>query len=247
MLRLAAVPIAAFALIAPYLPTWIAFFSTQMSAINSLSRPGAGIFPGLLGPSFIPALLGSGTEFSPAAVTAAADVRGLILAGGAAFFCVAGLSKLKSWRIAGASALFIALGFALLQRVYLKYDYGLYKVLLLSSLVWTPAMFVGVDGIVRKFPPKMRSFAAVASCLLLQSIFLFERFQNRNAIPFIAKKIKSYEQIQGLGKIVQNQAVALACKNDFECEWAVYYARQLNMQVLRYKGAGRTEMINVGI
>jgi hypothetical protein len=61
-----------------------------------------------------------GTEFSPAAVTAAAEVRDLILAGGAAFFCVAGLSKSKSWRIAGASALFIALGFALLQRVYLN-------------------------------------------------------------------------------------------------------------------------------
>jgi hypothetical protein len=97
-------------------------------------------------------------------------------------------------------------------------------------------MLVGRDGIARKFPPKMRSFAAVASCLLLQSIFLFQRFQNRHAIPFIAKKIKSYEQIQGLGKIVQNQAVALACKNDFECEWAVYYARQLNIQVLRYQG-----------
>jgi hypothetical protein len=77
-------------------------------------------------------------------------------------------------------------------------------------------MFVGVDGIVRNFRPKMRSFAAVASCLLLPSIFLFERFQNRDAIPFIAKKIKSYEQIQGLDKIVQNQAVALARPRGFE-------------------------------
>ncbi len=235
-LRLAGVLLAAFVLVAPYLPTWMTFFSTEMSAINSQSRPGAGLFPGLLGPSFISALLGSGTEFSLASVTAAAEVRSLILAGGATFFCLAGLSRLKSWRIAGASALFIALGFALLQRVYLKYDYGLYKVLLLSSLVWVPAMFVGVDGIVRNFQPKIRSFAAVASCLLLQSIFLFERFQNRDAIPFIAKKIKSYEQIQGLGKIVQNQAVALACNHDFECEWALYYARQLNVQVLGYKG-----------
>jgi len=235
-LRLLAVVIAALVLIVPYLPTWLTFLSSQIAAMNSLSRPGEGIFPGLLGSAFIAALPGFGKEFSRAAVTTAVNVQSLVLLCGVAALCVVGLLRLKSWRLAGAIGLLIVLGLVLFQRVYLKYDYGLYKVLLLSSLIWVPAMCLGINGIVRNFEPSKRSLAALAGCLLLQSIFLFQRFGNQDPIPFIAKKIKSYEQIQGLGEIVRNQVVALGCNGDFECEWAVYYARQLNMQILGYKG-----------
>lgn len=63
-LRLVGVLVAAFALIAPYVPTCMAFISGEMSALKSLSRPGEGIFPGLLGPAFVPAFLGSGKSFA---------------------------------------------------------------------------------------------------------------------------------------------------------------------------------------
>jgi len=235
-LRLTGVAVMALVLITPYLPTWIMFLSTQISAMTSLSRPGEGIFPGLLGPAFIAALPGFGKEFSRAAVTTAVNLRSLVLVCGVAILCVVGVLRLKRWGLAGAVALLIVLGLVVVQRVCLKYDYGLYKILLLSSLVWVPAIFLGIDGLTRKFEPRKRSFAVFVSCVLLQSMFLFERFRNQDAIPFIAKKIKFYEQIQGLGEIVRNQVVTLGCNNDFECEWAVYYARQLNMQILGYKG-----------
>jgi hypothetical protein len=118
----------------------------------------------------------------------------------------------------------------------LKYDYGLYKVLLLSSLVWIPVIFVGIHGVVRSLDGDKRLFAAIAICLLLPLIFLFERFKNRDGIPFVEKKIKYYEEIRGLGKIIRNKLVALVCYHDFECEWALYYARALHTQILEYQG-----------
>lgn len=117
-------------------------------------------------------------------------MRSLILACVAVILCGAGLLRLKSLRIARAIALIIAVGVAIiavgvaiLQRAYLKYDYGLYKVFLLSSLVWLPVMFVGIDGIGSRLETHKQFLVAVVSCLLLQSIVLFQRFENRDVIP----------------------------------------------------------------
>jgi len=98
----------------------------------------------------------------------------------------------------------------------MKYDYGLYKVAILSSLIWLPVLFVGIQGIVIKFEGRKRVLASVASCLLVLSLMLFVRFENKEIIPYQAdKEIKSYEQIQGLTRIVGNRPVVLACNNDF--------------------------------
>jgi hypothetical protein len=234
-LQLIGVAVVAVVLILPYLPTWILLLSQELSALRSLSRPGEGIFPGLLSSDAISAVLGSGKEFSPA-LGETLDVGSLFLGGVALTLCAAGLLRLKSWRIAGAVALSIMIGVATFQRVYLKYDYGLYKVLLLGSLVWLPVMFVGIDGIGARVEAHRRFLVAIASCILLQTIFVFQRIKNAGVIPSSTKRIKWYEQIQGLDKIIGNQAVALACNGDFECEWALYYARRLDTEILKYKG-----------
>lgn len=62
-LRLIVVLLATLALVVTYLPTWTTFFSQQLAAMNSLSRPGDGIFPGLLRSADISALLGLGRNF----------------------------------------------------------------------------------------------------------------------------------------------------------------------------------------
>jgi hypothetical protein len=235
-LRLIAVVSATLALIVPYLPTWIAFLSEELSALNSLSRPGEGIFPGLLGPALAPALLGSGQEFLRTFPSTAVGLQNVLLAGAATILCVVGILRLRSWRLAGASAVLIAVGLAILQRAHLRYDYGLYKILLLSSLIWLPTMFIGIHGIFRHLEPRKRLLASIASCLILQASFLFERLENQGGVPYLPIKMKFYEQIQGLDKIIREQTVALACNGPLECEWAVYYARRLHAQLLAYSG-----------
>jgi hypothetical protein len=236
LLRLAMVPAAAFVFIMPYVPTWIPFFSSQISAMHTSSRPGEGLFPGLLGSALIPSVLGSRTEFSPAATTPAVSLAGTVLVAGAVVLCLTGLFRFKSRRLAGAAAFIIFLGLVVLNRVHLRYDYGLYKVLLIGSLIWLPALFVGIDGMIRNVAPRNQSMAAIVSCLIFQSLFLLYRFHNRNIAPFNPVQIRPFEEVQGLNKIVGKQVVALACEGDFQFNWAVYFGRRLNMQILGSKG-----------
>jgi len=216
---LIAVVAATLALAAPYLPTWIAFLSIQLSGMNAVSRAGGELFPGLLSWNFLPALLGLGQEFPGTAMS----LQSVILVVGAAILCVPGVLSLRSWRIAVGSALSIALGLGVLQGVYLRYDYGLYKIIFLSSVLWIPAIFVGVHGLIRNLEANKRFVVGAASCVFLQSCFLLEKFENRGANPYeTKKKIKPYEQIQYLGRITREQPVVLDCKNDFEYRWGLF-------------------------
>jgi hypothetical protein len=218
--------------VAPYLPTWMAFLSHQISVENSQFRAGEGIFPGLLGPGFLPALFGLGDEFSLRPM----GINSAILVAVAAILCVAGIISSTRFRIAKASAFSIVFGLAILQGGYLKYDYGLYKIIFLGCVIWLPAIFLGVQVISRTARHRHRLFASVVACVFLQLWFLFERFENRREIPYQEKReIRLYEQIQALDNIVGTQGVVLSCINDFEYEWGLFYARRLQTQLLEYK------------
>jgi hypothetical protein len=120
--------------------------------------------------------------------------------------------------------------------MYLKYDYGVYKIVILSSVIWLPVPFIGVQRIVRNFGKHKRVLVSVAGCLFMLSCFLFARFENRGIIPYAAdREIKFYRQVQGLTRTVGNRSVVLECNSDFEYEWGLFYARQLHTQILKYK------------
>ena len=87
--RLVAVTVASLAIIAPYLPTWVSFLSQQWPIEHSQVRAGEGIFAGLLGPAFIPALFGLGEEFS----RLTPSLQSLILSGGLASLFLFGATK----------------------------------------------------------------------------------------------------------------------------------------------------------
>jgi hypothetical protein len=230
--RLLVAMITALALVVPYLQTWITFLSWQWSIENSLVRAGEGIFPGLLGPAFVPALLGLGEEFSKIP----ASPQSLLLAGGAGILCILGILGSRQWRVSKAASALIVIGLGVMQGVCLKYDYGLYKILFLSALIWLPSIFLGLDALIRNLQFHKRPLASLGGCLCLQSCFLFERVENEKGIPYQTKKeVKPYEQIQTLGRIVGKQPVLIDCSNDFEYEWALFFARSLSVQLLERK------------
>jgi hypothetical protein len=229
--RLSTSLVATLFIVAPYIPTWIRFLSSQWSVETSASRAGEGIFPGLLGPGFLPALFGLGEEFSKVSP----QLHSTLIAFVAVALCIAGVFLVTSWRVARAIALLGALALGALQGIVLRYDYGLYKVIFLSAVIWLPAMFQGVFGIVLKLHCN-RTLASAVSCLLLLLCFFEDRFGNRQAIPYQGrKKIASYEQIQQLDRIVKRAPVLIDCQNDFEYEWGLFFARKLNAQILNYK------------
>jgi len=228
---LAVVLTAALCLVAPYLPTWITFLQHQWSVEISALKAGQGIFPGLVGHGFLPAIFGLGEEFSKMPP----KLGSLFMACSAGILCAAGVIVPRSWRTEKVTALLILIGLGLVQGRVLEYDYGLYKIIFIGSIVWLPALFVGLFAVIRRFPFN-RPEASIGSYLCLQLGFLFARFENREAVPYQAqKKMRQYEQIRRLDTIVGRQIVLVDCKNDFEYEWALFYARQMRVQILAYK------------
>ena len=147
----------------PYLGTFYSFLLYQVRSVNAgQPRSGAGTFPGLVSECFLPAIFGAGEEFADHP-----SFRETIIF---SFACLAFfMFGLFAQRRGRADALLSLLPFAALilwQGVILRYDYGLFKVLVTGSFLVIFLIFSGIQAVAARLT-RRRSSALALFCAVL--------------------------------------------------------------------------------
>jgi hypothetical protein len=115
------------------------FFTSLFAHFNeAMEKVIAGrVFPGLISPRFLPAMFGFGQEH-PGIMCSPHDlVLPIIMLAFIVLGCAIWIKLRKTLTIASL----ILIVMAIWQGALLQYDYGLYKVLFLGSLIWIPLFF----------------------------------------------------------------------------------------------------------
>jgi len=198
------------------------------------------MFPGLLSPRFLPAMFGLGQEY-PGTISSSHDaVLPIIMLAFIVLGSVIWLRQRKSLVL----AFLILIVVAIWQGSWLQYDYGLYKVLFIGSLIWVPSLFRGGTAVANFVPRSTRPFAVTLGAIIFFGGALVQRMEQqgkilwRDVIP-----IKWYSDLAGLKHRVGNCPVLLVCDQafdqlyyDIDQEWAVFFLRHVNLKVPEYIG-----------
>jgi len=224
------------------------FFSTLFEHIGGgMARVIAGmVFPGLISPRFLPAMFGFGQEYpgiicSPHHLVLPIIMLAFIVLGGAFW-----IRRRKSLIL----ALLILIMLAIWQGPLLQYDYGLYKILFIGSLIWIPSLFRGGTVVANFVPRPTRPFAVTLGTIIFFSGTFAQRMEQQKKIPWRkVTPIKWYSDLANLRHMVGNRPVLLVCDNAFHQEptldppntyfdqaWAIYFLRRVNLKVPEYFG-----------
>jgi len=208
---------------------------------SGLSRiNGAGIFPGLLSPRLLPAMFAFGQEY-PGIMWSPHD---LVLPVIMLAFIVLGSAIWIRRRKSLVLAFLIVIVMAIWQGWFQRYDYGLYKILFIGSLIWIPSLFRGGTAVANFVPRPTRTFAVALGAIMFLSGAFAQRVEQQEKIPFRqAIPIRWYSDLADLRHKVGNRPVLLVCDDafaqeykDFDQEWAVYFLRRINLGVPEYFG-----------
>jgi hypothetical protein len=223
-------------LISPYVRDSFFFLLDEISI--GMSKGAAGTFPGLFGPCFLPAMFAFGPEYgtttySPRQLVLPIIMLALIVLGGKAW-----IKRKKSLIL----TFLILIMMAVWQGCYQQFDYGLYKVLFIGSLIWIPALFRGGTA-VANLVPTSRPFAVALGAIIFLSWALAQRLEQHAKIPHRQViPIKWYSELARLRSKVGNRPILLVCDNAFsqdyvfDQEWAVFFLRYVNLKVPKYFG-----------
>jgi hypothetical protein len=225
-------------LISPYAQV---FFTSLFANISiHMSRGAAGLFPGLLSPRLLPAMFAFGQEY-PGTVSSPRDaVLPIIML---AFIVLGGAMWIRR-RKSLILALLILIMMAIWQGWLLQYDYGLYKILFIGSLVWIPSLFRGGTTFANFVPRPTRPFVVTLGTIIFLSAAIAQRMEQQEKIPWRqVVPMKWYSELAGLQHKVGNRPVLLVCDSAFDQEyfafdqeWAVFFLRHVNLKVPEYFG-----------
>lgn len=219
-------------LVSPYLDTLYRFVLAQIGA-NTGARPGEGVFSGLFRSPFLPAWLGLGEEFYPGFFSPLDLVLPFILL----LLLVFGLVRVSRSFPEIYGAIFGFAGMAIWQGAVARYDYGLYKIILISSVAWLPLMFAGLDLFLHsvvKSSAHLAKGAAVAGLCLAGYLEQAEDLLHIDLLKPVP--IKPFSQLRRLDKITGNLTISLDCQTDFDQEWAVFFLRDRKLSIAVQKG-----------
>lgn len=217
-------------IILPYIGVFVAFANSQLHAAET-THPGANLFAGLLSPALLPAIFGLGTEFRATMVSLWNDFLPLTL------ILLISLALASWWR--RNRSLFFSfccfILFAIWQGGFERYDYGLYKVLFIGSVLWVPAIFYGLQLILRRFERygwrNLRIPVIVALLVLTFAAKANSWLPINQSIP-----MKPYEQLSQVQSLLRNHAVLLDCQTDFDQEWAIFFLRDTPLKLRAQRG-----------
>jgi hypothetical protein len=217
-----------------FVDTLVAHFGAGMSKAVS------GIFPGLLSPRFLPAMLGLGQEYPGTMYSPHDLVLPIIMLAFIVFGCATWIRRRKNLIL--VFSIFIMM--AIWQGLLLQSDYGLYKILFIGSLVWIPALFLGGTAVASFVPRPRRPFAVTLGILIFCSWAFAQRMEQKNKIPWTrVTPIKWYSELANLRHMVGNRSLLFVCDNVFDQEhayfdqdWALFFLRRANLKVSQYIG-----------
>jgi hypothetical protein len=225
--------VSASVLAAPYASVFCSFVVNQLAMAGAGVRPGANSFPGLLSSALLPASFGLGQELSGTSFSIFNNLLPMLLIlliATAAFFW---------WRT--DRSLFLCLPCLILlagwQRIFQKYDYGLFKTLFISSAYWIPAIFVGLNvsgG--QLFGSRWRLWGAYVALLLTAWAF-WEKRGNFDSLPINdAISMRPYQQLSQIRDIVGKEGVTIQMRSDFDQEWAIFFLRDVPLRIPAPRG-----------
>ncbi len=221
--------------------TQVFFTSLSSHLSEGMGKALAGrIFPGLISPRFLPAMFGFGQEY-PGIISSRHD---LVLPSIMLAFIVLGSAIWIRRRKALVMASLIVIMLALWQGAWLQYDYGLFKVLFIGSLIWIPALFRGGTAVTSFVPRPTRPFAATLGTIIFFSGVFAQTMEQQKKIPYRQViPMRFYSDLAKLRHKVGDRPVMLVCDNGFAQEydefdqpWAVFFLRHINLKVPKYIG-----------
>jgi hypothetical protein len=224
--------------ISPYIRVFVDSLLEHVG--TGLARGASGIFSGLLSSRLLPAMFGFGQEY-PWILSPAHDLvlpilmLALIFLGWATW-----IRRRKSLIIAAL----ILVMMAIWQGSLLQYDYGLYKILFIGSLIWIPSLFRGGTAAAAFVPRSTRPVAVAFGAIVFLSGTLAQKMEQQALIPWReVKPVRWYSELRDLKHKVGNRTVLLECVSafdpeysDFDQEWAVYFLKDIHLKLPEYLG-----------
>jgi hypothetical protein len=217
------------------------FFTSLFANIGvHLSKAAAGIFPGLMSPHFFPAMFGLGQEYPGTLFSPHDLVWPLLMLALIVFGLATWIRRRKTLLVATV----ILIVMAIWQGSLLRYDYGLYKILFIGSLIWIPSLFRGATAVAHFAPRPLQPWGVAVGTILFFGGAFAQRMEQQDKIPWrVIKPVKWYSDLAGLRHMVGNRPVLLICDsafdrdyNEFDQEWAVFFLRHVNLKVPAYYG-----------
>jgi hypothetical protein len=222
-------------------PFALLFFTSLLANIGvHMSKGAAGIFPGLLSSRFFPAMFGLGQEYWATLYS----LRDLVLPSLMLALIILGLAAWIWRRKTLLVAALILVMLAIWQGSSLRYDYGLYKILFLGSLIWIPALFRGGTAVAHLIPRPIQPWAVAVGTILFFGGASAQRMEQQERIPWrVVRPVKWYSDLAGLKHIVGDRPILLICDtvfdrdyNGFDQEWAAFFLRHFNVKMPVYYG-----------
>ena len=138
----------------------------------------------------------------------------------------------------------IVIMLALWQGAWLQYDYGLYKILFIGSMIWIPALFRGGTAITGFAPRPTRPLVVTLGTILFFSGAFAQTMEQQKNIPYRQViPMRFYSDLANLRPKVGDRPVLLVCDHafaqeydEFDQPWAVFFLRHLNLIVPKYIG-----------
>ena len=216
----------------PYLGTFYSFLLIQVRS-GSAGQPGAGTFPGLVSERFLPAIFGAGEEFANHP-----SFRETIIF---SFTCLAFfMIGLFAQRRGRTEALLSLLPFAALilwQGVILRYDYGLFKVLVTGSFLVIFLIFSGIQAVAARLTRRRSSAFALCCAVLFVALGFRERSDQRVELPLrYLPSMKPYVELEKMTSVLGGAPISLSCSDVFNQEWAIYFLKDYPVEITRQRG-----------
>jgi hypothetical protein len=222
---------------APYLPTFSSFLSHQLYVGAAAYRIGQNALSGLISTAFLPSMFGFGDEFGIGPFEASHLALAMVCL---AFLLFAIVAQRKKRRFVIFASVFLITLCGVWQGLVLRYDYGFFKFLVVSSLLTTPLIFCGIQlasrlGALERIPVLAPGFA------LLVAISAFAERRERYCDYFSTarRQIRPYEELKTIGKIAGEAPVRLSFEashpprwdDGVDQLWAAYFLRDLKLDI----------------
>jgi hypothetical protein len=224
--------------ISPYVRVFVGSLVEHVG--TGLARGASGIFSGLLSSRLLPAIFGFGQEY-PWILSRPHDlILPILMVALICLGCAAWIRRRKSLIVAAS----ILIAMAIWQGSLLQYDYGLYKILFIGSLIWIPSLFRGGTAAAAFVPTSTRPVVVSIGAIVFLGATVAQRMEQQRLIPWREiKPVKWYSELGDIKHKVGNRPVLLECSsifdqeyNDFDQEWAVYFLRNISLKLPEYLG-----------
>jgi len=240
MRLLALVGVTAILLVSPYIPDALKFFSNQLALTANVGgpRPGNGFMPDLLVPDrLLAAIWGFSSKWEETVGWGWATIA---CGGFLTLLYIAGLVRFAAMRTRSMLAIAaMSIGLTTYMIVVKQYDYGAYKILLMTWWANALTVIVGLVAVARalhrRSPSVGFAVGAMLIGLLVLGLGLFARQQWQWSSAYAHKSAVPMRQIRA--RLAQlHQPVSVMVSDPILNAWLVYELRELPVHYPRYNG-----------